>query len=108
MKKTVVFASLVVCLGLFAAIVGCGDSEPEGMGEAGVPVMAWTIEDGAEKYAPQQDKCPVCGGRPIAEEFHTEVDGKRLYFDKQECVTKYEQNPDEYDLRDPSASEMQQ
>ena len=107
MKKILTLTTAVLCLGLFAVMVGCEDSGP-GADGASVPVMAWTIEDGADKYAPQQDKCPVCGGRPIKAEFYTEIDGKRLYFDKQECVQKYEENPDEYQVRDPSASGMGQ
>ena len=81
---------LVVAL-MTAFAVGCGD-EP-GTQEVS---YAGAIDDGAEKYAPSQYSCPVCGGRPIYGDYYVEVDGKRVYFDKEECAEKFDENRQKY------------
>lgn len=95
MKKRVGAAVMLVLIaGLGAALFsGCGGVGNEGRGEQ---VFASEIEDGAEKYDRSQYNCPVCEGQPIVGDYYAEVDGKRIYFDKKECETKFKENPDRY------------
>jgi len=99
MKKLLIGIAAIVLMVGFAA--GCGPSGGDGGGSGGKrpDIPARSIEDGAEKYDPFQAQCPVCGS-PIYADHHAEVeqDGQsaRIYFDKEECVQKFEQNPEEY------------
>lgn len=85
-------AGLMMVLGLCVA-AGCGGG---GGGAQQSPTQAREIQDGAEKYDPPQVSCPVCGSKPISGDYHAEVEGKRIYFDKKECEKKFKQNSEKY------------
>ena len=92
MKKAMMAGAGVLVLAvLLGAAAGCGDSSGTRGSRA-----AKTFEDGAEKYDPMQMRCPVCNGTPLKPGLHAEADGKRLYFDKKECVKKFKQNSGKY------------
>ena len=84
----------VVAAALAFACVGCGESAYEDTG-SGIQFAA-TIEDGADKYNPNQNRCPVCGEQPIKGEFYADTEQGRVYFDKQECADKFKDDPQKY------------
>lgn len=58
---------------------------------------ARAIDDGAKKYDPLQGNCPVCNKGPINPDFYHDVEGGgRIYFDREECMKKFKENPQEY------------
>ena len=90
---------LLRAMTLFLALAGialilnaCGE------GEAGVSTetRARYILDGTPKLFRDQEKCPVCGGSPLHVDHHADVNGKRVYFDSEECVQKFKENQAEY------------
>ncbi len=91
MRFTIVAAVALALAGV--GLVGCGNGS--GPAEA-KPMQARQIDDGAEKYSPMQVKCPVCKTQELAAEIHSDVDGKRVYFDKEECKQKFDQDPQKY------------
>ena len=95
MMRTALFlAVLAVFLG--GVIVGCGGNDYT-PGEGGEPVgMAGEIDDGVQNYNDNQSQCPVCGEMGLRPNFYAEVDGKRVYFDKKECMEKFKQNTSKY------------
>jgi YHS domain-containing protein len=93
----------VLILALYAAIglltvsaIGCGEKGNSDQQATGKPTMAYEFRDDAPKYYSQQRTCPVCGGQPIKEDVHVTHQGKRIYFDKEECATEFEENPEKY------------
>lgn len=87
---------MAVVLLMGGILVGCGDSGPSSSDAEGHTVLtADGINDGATPMVGQQTKCPVCG-EPIKSEVHTESKEERVYFDKQECLEKWKQNPQKY------------
>lgn len=104
-------AVLVVALmGITAA--GCGGSgSGGGGGGAGIIREAASIEDGAEKFDKMQTECPVDGGTPIKGDYYAEVDGKRIYFDSEECMNTFKENKqkylDQYQTYEEQMQEMQ-
>lgn len=94
-KKLAVGAvALVLAASVFVGCGGDGNGGAPGT-KTGVANIAMEFDDDAKKFFPYQQKCPVDGGT-IKQEFHADVNGKRVYFDKQECVDKFKQNQDEY------------
>lgn len=90
MKKVALLLTLAVLV--TPLLTACGEKQAQ---ETEV-TFAGAIEDGAEKYAPNQFACPVCDQRGLQGAYHVELDGKRVYFDSQDCADKFEQNPDKY------------
>ena len=76
-------------------MAGCGDGVGGRAGDK-KEIRAKYIEDGAPKYFPEQRACPVCGKGPLFETHHVDVDGKRIYFDSEECVEKFKENKSQY------------
>ena len=94
MRGRIALVLMVLAAGFgMAVFAGCGGPGNEGRGDQ---VFASEINDGAPKYSRSQYACPVCDGQPIKGEYYAEVDGKRIYFDQQSCVGKFEQNPNQY------------
>jgi len=91
MKRVLATLSLAVILAAF--LTACGGSG--GKGES-TQLFAGKIQDGAEKYDRMQLECPVCGGRPISPDYHSDVNGKRIYFDDSDCKQEFDQNPQKY------------
>lgn len=87
---------LTVILTVTSAVLpGCSDEDDVGM-SGGPPRAAGTVDDGAQKFFVGQIECPVCGGQPIKAEHHSSIKGERLYFDRAECVRKFEGEPRKY------------
>jgi len=87
--------AVALCLAAACGFVfaGCGGG---GAGPQDRPNQARQIEDGADKYDPMQVSCPVCDTQSISGDYYADVDGKRIYFDKQECEDKFKENPQQY------------
>ena len=92
MRGFVILTVLVAVLAM--GFAGCGQEAYDDT-ESGIQFAA-TIEDGADKYDPNQYACPVCDGQPISGDFYVDTDNGRVYFDKQECADKFEENPQQY------------
>ena len=93
MKRQFLIVAVGIVALLAAGFVGCGgDSGPQTSG----PPIADSFDDGAPKLLPMQEECPVCGSTPIKQEFYVDRRSGRVYFNKQECVDKFKQNPDQY------------
>jgi len=85
----------VVALLLCVGVIGCGQEDTvEAKQEA--PPNAASFQDDERPFYDMQMECPVCGGQPIKQELHADTDEGRVYFDKQECVDKFQQNPDQH------------
>ena len=93
-RNTILAVLLVGAIGIMA--VGCGSGSSDDDSGKGIVREAASIQDGAEKYDNMQMECPVCGGKPIEGEFYAEVDGKRIYFDNESCMTKFKEDPQKY------------
>lgn len=78
----------------YGALVGCGGEG--GKQDVQTPTTAIEIQDDHRAYYDMQEECPVCGGRPIKQEFHADTDKGRIYFDKKQCVDKFNENRDQY------------
>jgi YHS domain-containing protein len=87
-----VLLGMLVLAAVLPLVSGCGQ-ETAGQGET---VYAEEFEDGAENYLDLQQSCPVCGGNPIKQKLHAELEGKRVYFDGKECVKKFKKNPSRF------------
>ncbi len=96
MRRNLIIA-VCVSLGMIAlSAMGCGkQSSGEGT-KSDRPTMAYDFRDGAAHYYEEQKTCPVCGGQPIKEGVYATYQGKRIYFDKEECADKFESSPQEY------------
>lgn len=99
MKKLIVI--LIIGTLVSVGFVGCGgQSGSDGDASGGETVVARRIQDGAKKLNQFQLRCPVCKGKPIKGEFHYDLqEGPqqgRVYFDKQECMKKFKQDPSKY------------
>lgn len=89
MSHKIASIAVVFMLALtFVVFQGCGQQGSSGGGD-NTADRAMYIQDGAEKYFAHQASCPVCGGRPLRSDLHVDVNGKRVYFDKSECVDKF-------------------
>ena len=94
MKKMLLVAALVVGLSM-TAFVGCKkSSDVSSKGDDAPPAI--TFQDGAQKFFDYQYECPVDGGKPLDPDLYVDVDGKRIYFDSQECVDEFKNNQEEY------------
>lgn len=82
-----VAVAVLLCVGL----MGC---EPESGVEAKqeAPPNAASFKDDQRAFYDMQMECPVCGGQPIKQEFNVDTNEGRVYFDKQECQDKFEQD----------------
>jgi hypothetical protein len=89
-KHTIVMVMAVIALACFASF-GCG-----GGGGGTEPTRAMDIEDGSEKYFPRQYRCPVCGNVGLSKDQYVDIDGKRLYFDRAQCIDDFEQDRQKY------------
>ena len=90
-RNTILAVLLVGAIGIMAVSCGSGSSDDDS--GKGIVREAASIQDGAEKYDNMQMECPVCGGKPIKGEFYADVDGKRIYFDKESCMNDFKQDP---------------
>lgn len=90
--KHVALAVIAVAL-IFAVTTSCGKGpsfEEDG------PPAAYLWHPEVPKVKEDQTHCPVCGETPLKKELHTDVGaGFRIYFDKQECLDKFKENPEE-------------
>ena len=93
MGRRIVIALAVAAL-VFVALPGCGGNGSGGEEEE--TATAYQFHPDTPKLFLGQQKCPVCDGEPIKEEFYSDVDGQRLYFDKKECKEKFDSNQSEY------------
>lgn len=75
-------------------LVGCGGGGAGGGDK--VEGVAFLLEDGATKYFKHQAWCPVCNGQGLHENYYADVDNRRIYFDKEECMKKFKNNQSEY------------
>jgi len=92
--KVLAAGLLVFAVGL--VVSGCGPGDGGGEEGTGVTgVVAGGIEDGAEPMNSSQGSCPVCGAS-IRPSVHTEGTEERVYFDKEQCLQKWNENPDKY------------
>lgn len=89
MKKLTLVVAL--CGALFLVLAGCGQQAYDDT-KSGIR-FANKIEDGAEKFDPNQYKCPVCGGQPIKKGLHAKTEKGRIYFDKKQCAEKFKEEP---------------
>ena len=89
-RRNVLFAlgAAVLTVALFAGCGG-GDEKPKGH------LVAGGINDGGHAAIPAQTKCPVCDA-PIKRDVYADTDEGRVYFDSEECLQKWNENPDEY------------
>ena len=87
--------TLALCVGMVA---GCGQDGRSSGAEKAPPLYlrAADIKDGAPKYFPEQGQCPVCPTSELREKIYVDVDGKRIYFDSEECRKKFKQNRSKY------------
>lgn len=89
--------ALIVCCAVIGAgglaLVGCGGGGASTGDET--EAMAKMLEDGAPNYYDNQAWCPVCGSGGLNRNYSVDVDGERIYFDKEECQKKFENNQDE-------------
>lgn len=97
MRGSRVVAVCSVAMGLLTmALMGCGDQETAGTASPGKPTMAYEFRDDVPAYFDEQRACPVCGGEPIKKDINAEYQGKRIYFDKEECANQFKENPQEH------------
>ena len=89
-KRAICVLIAVIAVGVFASL-GCS-----GGGGGTEPTRAMDIKDGSTKYYPRQYRCPVCGNVGLNKEQHVDIDGKRIYFDKAECIDKFKQDRQKY------------
>lgn len=97
MTRVLIMAVALAFVG--AVFTGCGGDSGDAQGNPDPKFHgpAMMIKDGAQKFDKMQGNCPVCQGGPIDPEVHVDIEGKgRLYFDKEECKEKFEQNRDKY------------
>lgn len=90
--KRILLVCVVAVLAL-GAYASC--QKQSGSGDGG-KVTAAQLQGDVEPYFLYQHQCPVCGGEPIKQQFKADIDGKRVYFDKQECVQKWKNNTSKY------------
>ena len=96
MIRRAVFTACGVILVLSAlSLAGCEDSAG-GLGGDEVEPVAFLIEDGATKYYKHQAWCPVCDKRPLHQSHYVDVEGKRIYFNSEECVKEFENDQSTY------------
>ena len=115
MKMTKIYGGVIAVLVaalMGITVAGCGGSgSGSGSGGAGIIREAASIQDGAEKFDKMQTECPVDGGTPIKGDYYAEVNGKRIYFDSQECMNKFKENKqkylDQYQTYEDQMKEMQ-
>ena len=91
-----VFIALAIATVLCLGTTGCGKEESTAGTGHGQKDEAAEFDDGADKYFREQMECPVCGGKPIKPDFYVDTEKGRIYFDKKECATKFENNRAEY------------
>ena len=104
-------AILVVSAMLCIGVLGCGgeqqtnSAEKTKPGAGGGPPDVTTAADLAQEQDVQplrqmQMNCIVCGERPLKGDFHADVNAGgrsgRLYFDKQGCLDKFQENTQKY------------
>ncbi len=98
MKK--LLAILAVAVLICGGMVGCGEQSGGNGDGGGKTVVARRIQDGAKKLDQFQVTCPVCNGKPIKKDLYHDVEEGprqgRVYFDKEECLKKFKENPSEY------------
>lgn len=99
MKKTLTVLALlaIVCV----AVAGC--EEGGGGGGSGEPeahALKFAKEQGVQPLEMSQHLCPVCDGKPIKKNLYHDLQRggqqARVWFDKQECLDKFEENPGQY------------
>lgn len=92
MRKVLIVVAMagLLCWGL----AGCGG---EGQSEDAAKILtAQEIESEVRPMVPMQSKCPVCDGSPIDPDIHADYENKRIYFDKQECLDKFNADKEKY------------
>ena len=95
--KKILIAMMCMCLGVFfLSAVGCGQESTSTTTAPDRPKMAYDFRDGAPNYYDEQKSCPVCGTESIKEDIYVDLQGKRVYFDKQECADKFEGDAQKY------------
>ena len=97
MKKLLVGIFAVALLG--AVLTGCkqGNNGSGGGGDAKAAAgPAISIKDGAKKYDKYQGNCPVCGKGPISPDYYADTDNGRIYFDREQCMKKFKEDPQKY------------
>ena len=97
MKKLTI---AVACAALLCvAAVGCKKQQSGGAGSGqtgDMPAVAGNFQDGHHAFWGGQEKCPVCGKKPLKQKHHADVQNGRIYFDRAECKKKFTQNKDKY------------
>ena len=98
MKRRLLLSLIAVALvGAFLTACGKAGDKTEGNPNPKFHGPAMAIQDGANKYDPNQGNCPVCNKGPINPDFYHDIEGEgRIYFDKEECMKKFKQNPQEH------------
>ena len=94
LRNSILALVLVGAIGFMGA--GCGNGSSGDDSGAGIIREAASIQDGAEKYDNMQTECPVCGGTPISGDYYAQVDGKRIYFDKESCMSDFKADSQKY------------
>ena len=93
MRKACWVISVLLLAG--ALLAGCGGGSGGEAKRGDKPVSE--MHPGEKKYDPMQYKCPVDGEQDLKEEYYAEVDGQgRIYFDSEECMQKFKENPQQY------------
>ena len=94
MRKAALLAIAAVTVGIFLVSAGCGQ---QGGTEAPEnPAVAGAFGGQTPAFYPQQRECPVCGGKPIKKQFSAQFRNQMVYFDKQECVDTFKQDPQKH------------
>lgn len=104
-------AVLVVSAALCVSVLGCGGEQQASSGKkakrgpAGGPPDVTTAaqlaqDQDAEPLEAMQMNCIVCGERPLKGDIHADISmgnrRGRLYFDKQECLDKFQEDKQKY------------
>ncbi len=94
MKK--IYVLVVVLAAACFVVSGCGKEKDGGGAAPKTLPRADAILDGEPKYFKYQEQCPVCGADRMSPKHYADVEGKRIYFDSQECVEKFKKNQSKY------------
>lgn len=86
----------LIALAACFSLAGCGEEESATTASTQGPPVADSFDDGALPFWGGQKECPVCGTSPVKAEHHVDVEAGRIYFDKAECVTKFNNDKQEY------------
>ena len=92
MTRTSLFLTVMAVLS-GVLVVGCGGEG--GSEKSKSRLVAGGISDEARAAVPAQTACPVCGAA-ITRDAYVDAEKGRVYFDSEDCVQKWRDNPDKH------------